>query len=143
MRNYDKYRNTKFIQKSDVEKGALVTIYRITEENVAPEYQAEEIKYVIYFKEDYKPWAPGIEVLETIRIIAGTGNVDEWSGTRLVLFIDPTVKFAGKPVGGIRCRVPKKIQPTIQKQPQPESHEEGCETQVDDFSSPPEDDIPY
>ena len=107
MRTYDKYRNTKFIQKSEVEKGALVTIDRITEENVAPEYQAEEIKYVIQFKEDYKSWAPGIEVLETIKQIAGTGNVDEWPGTELVLFVDPNVKFGHKKVGGIRCRAPK------------------------------------
>ena len=114
MRTYDKYRNTKFIQKSDVERGALVTIDRITEENVAPEYQAEEIKYVIHFKEDYKPWAPGIEVLETIKQIAGTGNVDDWSGTQLVLFIDPDVKFGRKRVGGIRCRAPKN-QPETQQ----------------------------
>jgi hypothetical protein len=138
MRSYDKYRNTKFIQKGDVEKGALVTIDRITEENVAPEYQAtEEIKFVLHFKEDYKPWAPGIEVLETIKIIAGTGNVDKWAGTRLVLFVDPDVKFAGKKVGGVRCRAPKAIQK------QPDSHEEGFETQVDDVASPPEDEIPY
>jgi len=116
MRNYDKYRNTKFIQKTDVERGALVTIDNITEENVAPEYQAEEIKYVIYFKEDYKPWAPGIETLEIISQITGTGNVDDWPGTKLVLFIDPDVKFGRKKVGGIRCRAPK-------NQPEPQQVE--------------------
>ena len=107
MRNYDKYRNTKFIQKSDVERGALVTIDKVTEENVAPDSQAEEIKYVIHFVENYKPWAPGIETLETISYITGTGNVDDWSGTILVFFIDPDVKFGVKKVGGIRCRAPK------------------------------------
>ena len=111
MRSYDKHRNTKFIQKSDIENsphGAiLVTIDNITEENVALEYQAEEIKYVIHFKEDYKPWAPGVETLENIKQIAGTGNVDDWYGTRLVLVVDPEVKFGGKRVGGIRCRAPK------------------------------------
>ena len=118
MRNYDKYRNTKFIQKSEVERGALVTIDKVTEENVAPEYQAEEIKYVIHFKEDYKSWAPGIETLETIREIAGTGNVDDWSGTRLVLFVDPNVKFGAKRVGGIRCRAPKSQPETQQDKPE-------------------------
>ena len=107
MRNYDKYRSTKFIQKSDVERGILVTIGKVTEENVAPDWQAEEIKYVIHFQENYKAWAPGIEVLETIKQIAGTGNVDDWSGTKLVLFVDPNVKFGPKKVGGIRCRAPK------------------------------------
>lgn len=124
MRNYDKYRNTKFIQKSDVGRGILVTIDKVTEENVAPEYQAEEIKYVIHFKENYKPWAPGIETLENIKHIAGTGNVDDWSGTKLVLFIDPDIKFGGKKVGGIRCRVPKgqpETQPETQQAPEQSS----------------------
>ncbi|HDY88112.1 MAG TPA: hypothetical protein ENH82_08380 [bacterium] len=117
MRNYDKYRSTKFIQKSDVERGILVTIDKVTEENVAPDWQPEERKYVIHFQEDYKAWAPGIEVLETIKQIAGTGNVDDWSGTKLVLFVDLDVKFGSKKVGGIRCRVPKNQPETQQDKP--------------------------
>ena len=121
MRSYDKHRSTKFIQKSEIEDsphgGLLVTIREVTEENVAPEYKAEEIKYVIYFEEAFKPWTPGIEVLEIIKQIAGTGNVDEWSGTKLVLFIDPNVKFGGKKVGGIRCRAPKNQPETQQNEP--------------------------
>lgn len=117
MRNYDKYRNTKFIQKSDVGRGILVTIDKVTEENVAPDYQAEEIKYVIHFIEDYKSWAPGIETLENIKNIVGTGNVDDWPGTKLVLLIDPNVKFGGKKVGGIRCRAPKGQPETQQDKP--------------------------
>lgn len=132
MRSYDKYRSTKFIQKSDVENsphgGLLVTIKEIAEENVAPEYKAEEIKYVIYFEEAYKPWTPGIETLEVIKQIAGTGDVDDWPGTKLVLFVDPNVKFGGKMVGGIRCRAPK-------SQPEPE--------QVDTLSKVNDSDIPF
>lgn len=118
MRTYDKYRNTKFIQKSEIENSPygsiLVTIDKITEENVAPESQSERIKYVIHFKENYKPWAPGVETLEVIKQIVGTGNVDDWSGTKLVLYIDPNVSYQGKVTGGIRCRAPKKP-PEIQQ----------------------------
>ena len=89
MRSYDKHRSTKFIQKSEVEDsphgGILVTIKEVSEENVAPDWKAEEIKYVIYFEEAYKPWTPGIETLEVIKQINGSGNVDEWPGTKLVL----------------------------------------------------------
>ncbi len=107
MRSYDKHRNTKFIQKSEVERGALVTIREVAEENVAPECQAQEIKYVLYFEEAYKPWVPCFEALEVIKQLTGTGNVDEWPGIKLVLFVDPDVKFGRKKVGGIRCRAPK------------------------------------
>jgi len=94
----------------------LVTIDKVAEENVAPDNQPEETKYVIYFKEDYKPWAPGIQCLEMISQIAGTGNVDDWTGTKLVLFVDPNVAFKGKVVGGIRCRTPKN-QPQVEQKP--------------------------
>ena len=107
MRSYDKYRETSYIQKSDVEKGILVTIDQIKEEDVSSPGFAEKIKYVIYFKEDYKPWVPSISSLEEIRSITGTGNVDEWPGTLIVLYVNPDVEFAGKKVGGIRCRAPK------------------------------------
>jgi len=132
MRNYDKHRSTKFIQKSEIENsphgGLLVTIKEVAEENVAPEYKAEEIKYVIYFEEAYKPWTPGIETPEVIKQIAGTGNVDDWPGIKLVLFVDPNVKFGRKMVGGIRCRAPK-------TQPEPE--------QVDVEPEVSNEDIPF
>ena len=111
MRTYDKYKNTKFIQQSEIVNSPhgciLVTIDKITEENVAPESQPERIKYVLHFKENYKPWSPGVETLSVIKRIAGTGNVDDWSGTKLVLFVDPNVSYQGKVTGGIRCRAPK------------------------------------
>jgi hypothetical protein len=145
MRSFDKYRNTRFIQKTDVEKGALVTIDKVTEENVAPEYQAEEIKYVIHFKENYKPWAPGIESLEDISHIAGTGDVDRWGGTEIVLFVDPDVKFGPKKVGGIRCRAPKIPKNRIPQNVQPPTQPSGPNPDyVGDNPPPPtDDDIPF
>lgn len=113
MRSYDKYRNSKYIQQSDVlnspHKSLLTTIKEVTEENMASDSQPERMKYVIHFEENYKPWAPGNETLGVISRIAGTGNVDDWPETKLVLFVDPNVSFQGKITGGIRCRVPKDL----------------------------------
>ena len=140
MRSYDKYRDTKFVQKTDVEKEVLVTIDKVTEEDVSMEDKPEKMKFVIYFKEDYKPWAPGIESLEDIHRIAGTGNVDDWHGTKLVLLVDPDVRFAGKKVGGIRCRAPKNQQPppTIEEQRQRLAEAEKAEAEKSKTS--PDDD---
>ena len=114
MRSYDKYRNSKYIQQSDVEnspnKALLVTIKEVTEENMASDSQPERMKFVIHFEENYKPWAPGVETLEVIKQIVGTGNVDDWPGTKLVMVIDPNVSYQGKITGGIRCRAPKSQQ---------------------------------
>jgi len=144
MRSYDKYKNTKFIQKSEIENSPhgciLVTITNVTEENVAPESQSERIKYVIHFKENYKPWAPGVETLEVISHIAGIGNVDKWPGTKLVLYIDPNVSFQGKITGGIRCRAPKGQPETQQDKP---AYQENPDWVGEDPSSPPKDNIPF
>jgi hypothetical protein len=37
----------------------------------------------------------------------GSDNTDDWIGKQIVLFVDPSVSFAGKIVGGIRLRAPK------------------------------------
>ena len=120
MGSYDKHRDTKFIQQSDVEPPILVTIDQVKEEDVSAENQAEKIRYVIYFREDYKPWAPGFQSLSMIHQINGSGDTDDWPGTRLVLYKDPNVMFGGKPVGGIRCRAPRQqpAQSQVQQPPQ-------------------------
>ena len=136
-RNFDKYRNSKYIQQSDVEnsphKSLLVTIKAVTEENMASDSQAERMKYVIHFEENYKPWAPGAETLAVIKQIAGTGNVDDWPGTKLVMIIDPNVSYQGKITGGIRCRKPKN---------QPETQQVEVQ-QVEVQPTVSEDDIPF
>jgi len=117
MRSYDKYRDTKFIQKSDCEKPVLVTIDEIKEEDVSSDNRPEKIKYVIHFKEKYSPWVPNIGSLEEIASIAGTGDVDRWPGTVIVLYVNPDVEFSGKRVGGIRCRAPKNQVPPNEQPP--------------------------
>ena len=142
MRSFDKYRDTKYVQKTDVEKGALVTIAKITEENVAPNNQPEEMKFVLHFKENIKPWVPNIGSLEEIAAITGTGDVDRWPGTVIVMYVNPDVEFAGKRVGGIRCRAPKN-QPPVNEQP-PATQPSGPNPDwVGENPSPPDDDIPY
>jgi hypothetical protein len=106
MRSWDKHRNTRFIQKSDVGKGLLLTIKEVDEETFQNNGRDED-KYVLHFQEDNKPWIPNVGSLEEIKSIAGTGDVDRWPGTVIVLYVNPEVEMGGKRVGGIRCRPPK------------------------------------
>jgi hypothetical protein len=134
MRSFDKYRDTKYIQKSDLEKPVLVTIKEVTEDDVSGSNEPPRIKYVIHFQENYDPWVPNIGSLEEIKSIAGTGDVDRWSGTVIVLYVNPDVEFAGKRVGGIRCRPPK---PGYSQQQQIDEPNETVQ------QPEPEDDIPW
>ena len=45
MRSYDKYRDTKYLQKSDIEKPTLVTIEKVTEDEMGN----GEMKFPIHF----------------------------------------------------------------------------------------------
>ncbi len=107
MGQFDKHRVVKYVQQSDVDPPILVTIEKVQEDNVAPDNQAVEIKYIIHFLENVKPWVPGFQMLTMIHHINGSGDTDDWPGTKIVLFKDPSVMYGGKMVGGIRCRAPK------------------------------------
>lgn len=41
---------------------------------------------------------------EAIEQITGTEDYASWVGTAVVLYVDPTIKFGGKTVGGLRIR---------------------------------------
>lgn len=116
--SYDKYRNSTYIQKSDLETPQLLTLSHVEEKDVSQADQPSEMKFVIHFEEEgFKPWVPGIQMLEMIHHIAGDGDVDHWDAAyrvdhklpviKLVMYVDETVAFRGKRVGGIRCRPPK------------------------------------
>lgn len=49
---------------------------------------------------------------EALEVICGTDDYQSWAGRAVVLFCDPTVKFGGKTVGGLRIRaVPNGAKP--------------------------------
>ena len=131
MRSYDKYRDSKYLQKTDIERPALVTITKITEEDVSPD-NSGKMKFALHFKENYKPWIANIGSLEEIASIAGTGDVDRWPGTVIVIYVNPDVEFAGKRVGGIRCRTPKAGY-SAQQQVEGSQTEEQPETEEEDI----------
>jgi hypothetical protein len=101
---------SKFLKRADVGAGALVTISRIGHENVAKEGADPEMKAVVYFAEIDKPLVLNSTNGQSIAKIAGSEeDIDHsWVGTKVVLYDDPNVSYAGKLVGGIRVRAPKK-----------------------------------
>jgi hypothetical protein len=142
MPSYDKYKKSNYIQKSDLVTPQLLTILRVTEEDVSMNDQPTDMKFVIHFKEDFKPWVPGISMLEMIHHITGDGDVDHWDHAyradhglpelKIVMYVDPNVAFRGKIVGGIRCRPPK-----------PGYQAPVDETQSNTEPPPTNDDIPF
>lgn len=102
---------SKWLKKEDIEKPTLVTIESVTRENIAPEDKEEEYKGVLRFKEDIiKPLILNQTNLETLAAMFGD-ETDDWAG-QIVLYVDPSVMYAGKRIGGLRVRAPKSAKKT-------------------------------
>lgn len=107
--NLNDLRVSKFLKKEDVGNGVLVTISRLSKENIAMEGADPEYKVVVYFEELDKPLTLNSTNGQIIAHI--TGHEDDiersWPGTKIVLYNDPNVVYKGKVTGGIRVRAPR------------------------------------
>jgi len=131
MSSYKKYKKSRFLTKSDVEDEPQVTYDEAADQNVALPGEQEKIKPCIKFKELDKQLAANITQLDAIAELAGTDEMDEWPGTRLTLYWDPTVAYGPNITGGIRVRAPKKPLPKlVRKLTQPPVEQENGEEEI-------------
>jgi hypothetical protein len=102
---------SKYLGKVDFPQPTLVTISRVDLQEVKNDSGNFETKAVMYVSN------PSNVELDTARgIILNVGNwdsceeisgqpdSDDWCGTEIVVYEDPSVMFAGKKVGGLRIR---------------------------------------
>jgi|SRR6185436_6716156 len=100
-------RESKFLKKEDVGRGALGTIASCVQKNVAKEGAEPEMKWCLTFQEIDKPLVLNATNVQLCEQICGSDDTDHWIGKRIVLYTDPNVSFQGKLIGGIRVRAPK------------------------------------
>jgi len=95
-----------YLKQSDFdENGYIVTVSHFKQENVAPDDKPAENKWVVYFAE----YPDKGMVLNTTNIngmsaACGTEETDDWKGKEVIVYVDPTVGYAGKITGGLRVR---------------------------------------
>ena len=99
-------KSSRYLKKETAGDGLLVTMDRIEQENVALDGEDAEMKYVLYFKDDVSPMVLNWTNIETIADIVGSNDTDDWADKKIVVYNDPSVRFAGKKTGGIRVRSP-------------------------------------
>lgn len=113
-------RESKFLKKEDVGRGALATIASCVQMNVAMEGATPEQKWCLTFHELEKPLVLNSTNIQLCQVICGSDDTDHWVGKRVVLYTDPNVSYQGKLIGGIRVRAPK---PTAPPPPPPPTSE--------------------
>lgn len=104
-------KDSKYLKKEDCGPGILVTIKALTEEDIAMEGAAPDIKWLLHFHEPVKPLILKTTNAQLIAQITKSEETDHWPGHKIVLYNDPTVPMSGKLVGGIRIRAPRNQAP--------------------------------
>jgi hypothetical protein len=93
-----------FLKQEDLAgKAAKVVIEEVGMEEIQGD-DGKESKLVARFVGKTKALVLNRTNCESIEAIAGTDDYGRWAGHAVVLYVDPSVKFGGKTVGGIRIR---------------------------------------
>lgn len=109
--NINELRESKFLKRTDVGDGTVVTIAGVEQVNVAKEGAPEEMKWVLHVKEFDKGLVLNSTNGQLIAQALKSEESDDWTGKQIELYDDPSVSFGGKLVGGIRVRAVRGQQP--------------------------------
>lgn len=100
---------SKYLKKEDIHEGeAVVTVAGVKQGNIAMDDQPQELKWMIKFQEFAKPMVLNSTNIQLLAKACGSDDTDEWTGKKVVLYVDDNVSFGGKLVGGLRIRAIKK-----------------------------------
>lgn len=96
---------SKFLRKEDFDEDRILTIRTVKLEDMPGD--GGEQKWVLYFREEAKGMALNVTTIRVLEAAYGPDS-DDWTGKRVMVYVDPNVSFGGKIVGGLRLRTPKK-----------------------------------
>lgn len=110
MNNYDDNTNNapnandflggNYLGKEDLDKPVLVTVENVWAEAVL---NSGRKKLVVQFQEFEKPMILNKTNIKRFSRIFNTGDTTQWRG-QVVLYVDESIEYAGKVVGGLRVR---------------------------------------
>lgn len=133
-----------YLKSDDLEGREVRAVIESIDNETIKGDRGEESKLVAHFAGKEKGLILNRTNAESIAAIAGDDDTENWTGTCVILFVDPNVTFGGKKVPAIRVKAPRTA-PTATapgstrrataKQPEPPP--------VDDAPEITGDDIPF
>ena len=106
MKSYRAYGDGAYLTKADVTPPWTGTINSVEERLVAAPGQQAKPKLVLFFNGTKKGLILNRSNGDVLFELTGTDDAEEWIGETVELFVDPSVTYAGKRVGGVRLRKP-------------------------------------
>lgn len=108
-----------YLRSEDIKAEMTVTVKEVKRESLGRNEEAKD-KPVAYFENIEKGLALNKVNSEALADIAKSREIEDWAGTKCVLYVDPNVQFGGKRVGGIRVKALKLEQKLDQGNPKSE-----------------------
>jgi hypothetical protein len=106
MKSYKTYGDSTYLRKEDFPKPEIFTIVEAREEKVTPPGGKPKVKPVLYFDETDKGLVLNQANGDVLFEMTGQDDPEKWVGTRVEVFNDQQVTYAGKRIGGVRLRKP-------------------------------------
>lgn len=124
--HWKKLTNPNFLGSYAFEDGKdiIVTIKSVGNEVVTGENGRKEECTVCHFVENVKPMILNKTNMKAMQKLFGTPYIEEWSGRKMQIYVDPKVKFGREITGGLRIR--NKI-PSVQPEQLPKCEECGAD----------------
>jgi hypothetical protein len=120
-------RQSNYLKQTDFSRtGNIVTVKAIRPEVVGQGADEEE-KFVVYFKELEKGLILNVTNGQVLADISGSEEGDDWIGAVCVIYSDPSIRFGGQKVGGLRLR-PLRDDERAQDQDRGEAHAQKSKT---------------
>lgn len=109
MVSFTSMQESKFIKKEDLDqdRGNLVTIREFKNMKVDDSGDEPEYKWIVFFREFTKGMVLNATNREVLKRIYGD-DTEACIGQKIVIYVDENISFAGKLVGGIRMRAPRR-----------------------------------
>ena len=94
------------MSKDDIPSPTIGTIARVVNETLG-QGDDQEVKPVMYFSAGItKPMVINNTNWMNVEAVYGDES-DNWTGNQIEVWVDPSVAFGGKRIGGLRLRVPQ------------------------------------
>jgi hypothetical protein len=107
MKSYRAYGDGNYLKKEDVTPPQVWTINNVEERTVTAPGKEPKEKLVLFFDGTQKGLVLNMTNGDALYDMTGDDDPEEWIGQRVELYVDDTVAYVGKRIGGGRLRKPK------------------------------------
>jgi len=107
MKSYRSYGDGSYLKKADVNPSQVWTITNVEERTITAPGREPKDRVVLFFNGTKKGLVLNMTNGDALFKMTGHDDPEEWIGTRVELFVDESVAYAGQPIGGVRLRKPK------------------------------------